>query len=612
MRKLSYLFFILVLFTANLFLFVPKSPADELDSVNQQIKALNDQLNTSVHTTKLNQSQLNNLQSQITYIENKIPAIQQDIDQKKQDIVSQNQQLAKQQTILNHTIADLYIKSTYNSPILTFLSSNTASELSQVLMYQQAAADQDKAIITTIVLSLKDLANKQQSLETEQANLAALKVNLDAQTVRLNKLIADAKRQQAVLSAQIAQLSAQQQALIAAKQAALTSIAGVVMYTQTSSSTGPAVAQGNFPQTIRVCMQSQPDGSCLDANVRTMNLETDYLPALGEMPNSWQSLEAYKAQAVAARTYAIYKILRSTNRNFDVYASTADQSYTGTIKTGMWSQAVQATQGQILTNGNGNTIIAYYSANAGGHTLTPAEAWGSSSGFPPAVDDTGADGKPNDDLNARCLDATYRWEYHYNFGTSTSGGSSIQYNDTCPGGDITNSNVPLTESDMEDLVDATIYAQQNNGTVPPNTMTHDQIKAAIGGSAIGTVQSITANIVNNQNTTSVSVTGSNQTATLNGPLFAIVFDVRSPGHDLIPYQYQGEQYLKYDILTSGQAHGTQGNGWYVYSYGYGHRIGLDQDGAYGMASQGSGYTQILSHYYAGTSITPIGYNGSVK
>ena len=40
--------------------------------------------------------------------------------------------------------------------------------------------------------------------------------------------------------------------------------------------------------------------------------------------------------------------------------------------------------------------------------------------------------------------------------------------------------------------------------------------------------------------------------------------------------------------------------------GSGHRVGLSQYGADGMAEQGSDYTEILSHYYSGINIGQIG------
>jgi len=38
------------------------------------------------------------------------------------------------------------------------------------------------------------------------------------------------------------------------------------------------------------------------------------------------------------------------------------------------------------------------------------------------------------------------------------------------------------------------------------------------------------------------------------------------------------------------------------SDGFGHGVGLSQYGADGMAKEGSGYKEILSHYYTGTEV----------
>jgi len=218
----------------------------------------------------------------------------------------------------------------------------------------------------------------------------------------------------------------------------------------------------------------------------------------------------------------------------------------------------------------------------------------------------GGDGKANGDLDARCI-GTLRWEYHYNIGRD----GKIQYNDTC-GGDISNNNSPMTNEEVEDIVDATTWAIRN-GSVPDKS--HDQIKGEIGGDVVGSIQSISASIADDKYTNNVHVVGSNRTIDFSGKdaqTFRLVFNIRSPGNFLILSTAYGAQYVKFDILSSSDAHGTQGQGWYFYTYGYGHRIGLDQEGALGMASQGKNYTEILSHYYQGSSLTSKDYSGQVQ
>lgn len=571
--------------------------------IERCLSELTTALNMSVNATRPLESQLRSLQTQINQIKQRVMVIEQDVVIKKKNIDEGYKNLAKQEEILSRTVRDFYIKSYYNSPLLIFLSAPSASQITQVLAYQKAATDQDKMIITNISLSITDLETKKKNLENEQIRLASLKANLDEQSAKLDKIVSGAKAYQSSLSGQIAQLSAKQQAIIAAKQSALSSAAGKSLDTQTSTPACPPQAI-SYPSNIRVKFS--------DGHVESMSFEDQYLKGLGEMPRAWSSennsQEAFKAQVVAARAYALYKIVRSSCRDFDVYSSTADQVYNGNTGDSNWNNAVEATKGQFLQNG-GNVIIAYYSANAGGHTLSPQEAWNGGGGYPGGVDDMGPDGKPNSDLNSRCI-GTLRWEYHYNVGRN----GKIQYNDTCPGGDIANNNSPMTSSEVEDIVDATTWALKN-GNVPDNSMNHDQIKNDLGADAVGEIQSISTSIADNKYTSNLHVTGTNRTIDFAGDqaqTFRLVFNVRSPDQFLIPSTTYGAHFVKYDVLSASDAHGTQGTGWYFYTYGYGHRIGLDQEGALGMANQGKSYTDILSHYYQGATITPQGYSGSVQ
>ncbi len=45
--------------------------------------------------------------------------------------------------------------------------------------------------------------------------------------------------------------------------------------------------------------------------------------------------------------------------------------------------------------------------------------------------------------------------------------------------------------------------------------------------------------------------------------------------------------------------------WIIYGRGWGHGVGMDQTGAYGMALEGATFDQILKHYYQGIQLTPI-------
>ena len=88
-------------------------------------------------------------------------------------------------------------------------------------------------------------------------------------------------------------------------------------------------------------------------------------------------IEAMKAQAVAARTYAVKKLadLGKTDRAYDLESSVLDQVYLGVSgETALGDRAVRETRGEVATL-KGKPIAAYYSSCCGGHTADIEESW---------------------------------------------------------------------------------------------------------------------------------------------------------------------------------------------------------------------------------------------
>lgn len=86
-------------------------------------------------------------------------------------------------------------------------------------------------------------------------------------------------------------------------------------------------------------------------------------------------LEAVKAQAIAARTYAIRHLASRESLGFDFYATVADQVYGGTAaEDPTASRAVRETAGEIITH-QGVPILAYYHSTCGGRTAAIEEVW---------------------------------------------------------------------------------------------------------------------------------------------------------------------------------------------------------------------------------------------
>ena len=94
-----------------------------------------------------------------------------------------------------------------------------------------------------------------------------------------------------------------------------------------------------------------------------------------EMSESFP-LEALKAQAVAARTYAVSKALLNRKNEYDVVDNTNDQSYRGrrdsNVQAGI---AVDATTG-VCGFYKDNLAMCYYSASNGGQTELAEHVWG--------------------------------------------------------------------------------------------------------------------------------------------------------------------------------------------------------------------------------------------
>ena len=104
----------------------------------------------------------------------------------------------------------------------------------------------------------------------------------------------------------------------------------------------------------------------------------DYL--LGVVPQEIGKLEpgmieAAKAQAVAARTYAVARRGRRQGLGFNFYADVQDQVYGGiAAENDEVTRAVRATEGEILVF-NGVPIEAYYHSTCAGQTAAIEEVW---------------------------------------------------------------------------------------------------------------------------------------------------------------------------------------------------------------------------------------------
>lgn len=125
----------------------------------------------------------------------------------------------------------------------------------------------------------------------------------------------------------------------------------------------------------------EPTINVKDANeeITKLNLEEYLIGVLAaEMPASFHE-EALKAQAVASRTYAAYKINTSQNKNYDILTDVTNQSYITkeemqekwgsdyTLYLDKITKAINDTKGEVMYYNN-EIIEAFYFAMSNGRT----------------------------------------------------------------------------------------------------------------------------------------------------------------------------------------------------------------------------------------------------
>lgn len=142
-----------------------------------------------------------------------------------------------------------------------------------------------------------------------------------------------------------------------------------------------------IPETVRIKFE---DGRIIEIDF------TEYLYGVvsSEMGTSYIEngkvkqigIEALKAQAVAARTYALYTILHPKYDDCDFTTTTSDQVYKTSNVKDIVKKAVDATSGQIITY-NGEVANTQYFSTSGGHTESSENVFVAALPYSRGVDD---------------------------------------------------------------------------------------------------------------------------------------------------------------------------------------------------------------------------------
>ena len=533
------------------------------DKVTQCTANANQALQESINATAPLQSRLDSLNTQVQGIKDTVAKIEASLLEKKASIDQGYADFAKQQAILDATIRDYYIKSYYDSPLVIFLSSSTASQFTQILGYQRANADRDKAMITSIVVNIQDLETRKKELEDQETKLAAVKANLDQQSAQLSKIVTGAKTYQANLSSQIAQLSSIQQQILAQKYGSLgISLNSYNMSGGCKSDLLPDAPDPGFSPKIgfftygvpnRVGLNQfgafgraragQSDSQILqayynydsisgvDTNTQitvtgygTYSLE-DYLKRIYEVPDAWGSsggMEALKAQAIAARSYA----MAYTNNGQNPICSTDQcQVFQPNPKGGNWEQAVNATAGQVMTQG-GSPIKAWFSSTHGGYVFTSADVGWSATAFTKRAQDTSGPVNSFSDLQNNAYDKDSPW-FYCDWGSR--GGTAWLKQDELA--DIVNT-VLLVQADPS--TKEHLYQTDKPNPAGTDTWDSDQVKQELRNRNITPFNSVSGASVDVDfgvgKVNTIHVNGDAGTQSFSGDFFKTYFNIRAPGN----------------------------------------------------------------------------------
>lgn len=295
----------------------------------------------------------------------------------------------------------------------------------------------------------------------------------------------------------------------------------------------------------------------------------DYLKKVvpSEMPASYEK-EALKAQAVCARTYAYMQIQSNTYSEYGAHVddSTNFQVYNNIETSARTTEAVQETYGKLLLY-NGSPVSAYYYSTSCG-TTTDGTLWG-------------GDGASTPYLRAVALQPGRRTL------DVTNNGDFAAF--------IKNQNFTSYDSDYPffrwNVVTDTDVLTRNIGGIG-NVQNLEITERGPGGVA-----------------KSLKVTGSEGSKTIVGQNA-----IRSALGDgsLTIQRKDGNTSTGWSSLPSGfiaiEAAGTSESGvqqFKVYGGGFGHGVGMSQNGAQGMAKSGMDYEEILRFFYDGVTVSEL-------
>jgi len=284
-------------------------------------------------------------------------------------------------------------------------------------------------------------------------------------------------------------------------------------------------------------------------------------------PVAFPLLEAQKAQAVAARTYAIANIGRRASDGYDLRATTDDQVYGGyTAEYALSTRAVDETAGLVATYA-GKPIDALYSSTSGGHTADNEESF---SGAPVPY----LRGVPDAERGEA-------FEHVPSLSVFMAHANPISLRAQKEGD---------AESD---------WSRYHRWTFEWTSAELSTILSSSAGQPVGTVKSIDI-LSRGPSGRVLSIAFVTDAGTFTVEKGAIRTFLKYLDAKGTPTSLPSTLFYVEPILDRASRMIT---GYRVYGGGFGHGVGLSQTGAVGLAQQGHDFREILGHYYQGIDLT---------
>mgnify|MGYP001240564493 CR=1 FL=1 len=299
----------------------------------------------------------------------------------------------------------------------------------------------------------------------------------------------------------------------------------------------------------------------------------DYLKGVvpNEMPSSWH-IEALKAQAVAARSYAYVKSKRGI-----LTSTVSSQVYHGySSQKGNSNAAVDQTKGKVVMY-KGSVIETFFHSTSGGKTANVGDVWNSNqANFPYLI-------TREDPYEASPYSS---WKHAYNTQTILNSfglGNAILYD------------ISIKPKGVNGEVGSvTINTSQGSKTIEGNELKIRNL-FPVNANAYKILESNWFTLTANKTYSIQTTNGINKYFAVKKQKVQLANTVSTITNNTVSIQTNNGIVSK---SSDPQTIILNGKGW-------GHRIGMSQYGAKGFAEHGWKYDQILKHYFYGTTINSI-------